>query len=245
VPPTNPAHQAIYELLKEKQTLEKLQKIFSPLRLPIELTLKTVGCDGVSNAWYQRPSITLCYEYVDEIQRGMPKETTAAGVAPRDAVVGQFFYVVAHEMGHAMFDYLDVPVFGRAEDAADTFSTYVMLHFGKEEARRLIMGAAYSYKLYMEAPQVTVPLKAFSDVHGAPVQRFYNLLCLAYGADPALFAEATNYLPKERAKDCKHEFNEARFAFHTLIGPHLDEQLAKQVMDSTWLPKVNGGPPRK
>src|SRR5262249_49413244 len=44
VPPTNPAHQALYELLKEKRALEKLQEIFSPFRLPVELTLRTVGC---------------------------------------------------------------------------------------------------------------------------------------------------------------------------------------------------------
>ena len=43
------------------------------------------------------------------------------------------------------------------------------------------------------------PLKAFSDVHGAPAQRYYNLLCLAYGAEPTVFADvvAKGYLPKE------------------------------------------------
>ena len=246
VPPTNPGHQKLYELLKERRVLEKLQEVFSPFRLPIALTLTATGCNGMSNAWYHRPSITLCYEYMDEIQRSMPKETTAAGIAPLDALVGQFFYVVAHEMGHAMFDYLDVPVFGRAEDAADTFSAYIMLHFGKEDARRLITGAAYSYKIYVEAPTVTVPLKAFSDVHGAPVQRFYNLLCLAYGADANLFADvATKYLPKERSNDCEHEYNEARFAFQKLIVPYLDEQLAKQVLDKAWLPNANAQSGRK
>jgi hypothetical protein len=28
-------------------------------------------------------------------------------------MLGQFSYVVAHEMGHAMFDALNVPLFGR------------------------------------------------------------------------------------------------------------------------------------
>jgi len=31
-------------------------------RLPIHLTVKAVDC-GRSNAWYQRPVATLCYEY--------------------------------------------------------------------------------------------------------------------------------------------------------------------------------------
>ena len=50
VPPKNPDHQKIYETLKQHQVLEKLQEIFSPFKLPIDVTLKTVGCDGVDNA---------------------------------------------------------------------------------------------------------------------------------------------------------------------------------------------------
>ena len=192
--PKNPAHQSLYELVKEHRVLEKLQKIFSPFRLPIDLTLKTVGCDGRANAWYQRPSITLCYEYLAEIEKGIPKETTPAGITPQDALIGEFFYVVAHEFGHAAFDLLNVPSFGGAEDAADQFSTYLMLHFGKDEARKLISGAAYSYRDAVQNSTVILPLQAFSDVHGVPAQRFYNLLCVAYGADPEVFADVVTVL---------------------------------------------------
>ena len=81
VPPTNPAHQALYERLKERRALEKLQEIFSPLRLPVDLTIRTMGCDGFSNAWYGKkdPSVNVCYEYLNEIMQTMPKETTADG----------------------------------------------------------------------------------------------------------------------------------------------------------------------
>ena len=179
----------------------------------MDLTFKTVGCDGRANAWYQRPSITLCYEYLHEISKNIPKETTPAGITPDDAVVGQFFYVVAHEFGHAVFDLLSVPSFGNAEDTADQFATYLMLHFGKDEARRLISGAAYSYRDAVQNSTVILPLQAFSDVHGVPAQRFFNLLCVAYGADPQIFAEAAQYLPKQRAADCKREYNQVGFAF--------------------------------
>ena len=236
--PKDPAHQPIYEMLKERRVLEKLQEIFSPFQLPIELTFKTVGCDGVSNAWYSRPTVSICYEYLAEIQRDMPKETTPAGVTPADAVLGQFFYAVAHETGHAMFDLLNVPVFGHQEDAADQFAGYIILQFGKADARRLILGAAHSYSKYVKNPTVTAPLTAFSDEHGPPAQRFYNLLCLAYGADPVLFADVVEmkHLPKERARLCRRQYGELNYAFHQLIVPHLDQQLAKKVMDKSWLP---------
>jgi len=56
-PPKNPAHQPLYEMLKEHRVLEKLQEIFSPFQLPIEVTFKIARCDGVSNAWYSRPTV--------------------------------------------------------------------------------------------------------------------------------------------------------------------------------------------
>jgi hypothetical protein len=224
-------------LVRERRALEKLQEVFSPIRLPIDLTLSTVGCDGASNAWYVRPRVSVCYEYLEEIRRNMPEQETPAGVSPGDAVVGQFFYVMAHEIGHAMFDLLAVPVFGRLEDAADQFAAFVMLKFKPDEARRLVTGAAYSYAKYVRNPTVTAPLKAFSDAHSPPAERFYNLLCIAYGADARLFADFVDkgYLPKERAAGCTREYGEVSFAFQRLIVPHVDQQMAKEVLGRAWL----------
>jgi hypothetical protein len=247
VPPTNPAHQPLYELLKQHRTLEKLQEMFSPFRLPIDLALRTVGCNGISNAWYHRPNVSVCYEYLNEIYQTMPKETIPGGITPNDAVLGQTFYVFGHEMGHAMFDVLKVPIIGDAENGADHFSAYMMLQFGKVRAKDLITGAAYTYKKYVQGPYVSAPLAAFSDIHDAPAQRFYNMLCLAYGADPVLFAEfvekdAVEYLPKGRARNCRREYEQVTFAFNESIRPHIDERLEKQVLDKTWLPDVKEPP---
>jgi len=254
VPPTNPAHQALYQRLMERRVLEKLQEVFSPFRLPTQLKLRTVGCDGVSNAWYQKPApgssdlpaVNVCYEYIAEIQKSMPPDTTAAGINPMDAMVGQFFYVFAHEMGHAMFDVLGVPIFGREEDAADNFATYLMLRFGDPESRALITGAAYSYKNYVQGSQVTVPLAAFSDAHSAPAQRFYNLLCTAYGSDPTRYGDFVEkgYLPKSRVGSCAREYNTTAFAFRETIAPHVDKELAKQVLGKNWIPDSQGPPPQ-
>lgn len=236
--PKSPEHQALYEILKDRRALEKLQEVFGAFRLPTDLALRTVGCDGVSNAWYQRGRVSVCYEYLNEIWKSMPPEPTEAGITPADAVIGQFFYLVAHEMGHAMFDLLDVPVLGRQEDASDQFATYIMLQFGKEQARRFIMGAAYSYKKYILKPTVTAPLAAFSDAHSPPAERFYNMLCLAYGANSELFADfvSEGYLPKSRAMGCRREYGELAYAFSKLIVPHLDQSIAREVLQKAWLP---------
>ena len=51
----------------------------------------------------------------------------------------------------------------------------------------LIVGSAYSYRRYVQNSEVSAPLVAFSDAHSAPAQRYFNLLCLAYGSDTAMY----------------------------------------------------------
>lgn len=240
VPPKNPIHQAIYERLRAIGFLERLKEFLSPFRLPRTLQFKLAGCDGDANAWYEDDAITICYEYIDEIWKNVPEQTTEAGVAPIDALVGPIFDTCLHEFGHALFEMLKIPVFGREEDAADQVAAYITLQLGKEEARRLIGGTANAYMT--EAKTATAPptLQQFANEHGTPAQRFYNLLCIAYGADPKLFGDLTakGYLPQERAEGCDDEYKQAAFAFQTLIGPHIDQKRAKRVLNRMWLPEV-------
>jgi hypothetical protein len=251
VPPKDPKYQTAYKLVQERGALEMMKKVFTPLKLPVPVTIRTIGCDGVSNAWYQRendrPTLSICYEYLVEIWNVMPKDSAAAMVTASDAVIGQLFFALAHEFGHAVFDIFDIPVFGREEDAADQFATYIMLQFGEDRAHRLITGAAFSYREFIrnhkQKPNVTVPLLTFSSDHGAPEQRFYNLLCLAYGYDAKLFDKvATDFLPKARARNCRYEYVVLRYAFKQLVVPHLNMDLAKVVMDTKWLDDTDKRP---
>jgi hypothetical protein len=245
VAPKDRAHQPIYEAITRQRALEKVRQILSPLRLPRILHVKVEGCDGVSNAWYDEGAVTVCYEYLDELWRNVP-EQTVAGMAPIDALIGPLMDVFLHEAAHAVFDILQVPLFGREEDAADQFSAYIMLRFGKTEARRLILGSAYQYKGDLGEKTVKVELKKFSDEHGTPAQRFFNLLCIAYGSDDKLFADLVDkgYLPKDRAEGCEGEYRQVAHAMTRLIAPHVDKKLARQVFRSQ-LPDMNFRPPRR
>jgi Putative metallopeptidase len=238
--PTDPQLRTVYEIMMRRKPLHKVQEIFSPLRLPIDLTVKTTQC-GMSNAWYRRPEVTLCYEYLRELRDMAPTETSPDGVTPVDAVVGEFLFTASHEVGHAVFDLLDVPLFGRPEDDADQFAAHVLIRIGKNNAPQLIHGAAYMYAEYIKRPTVTVPVAAFADVHGAPVQRLYNLLCLAYGADPVMFADVVEkgYLPKSRVPACKTEWGEVDFAFQKLIYPYIDRTLLNEMLSKSWVPYAN------
>jgi hypothetical protein len=251
-PPKNSEHQKLYEMLKENRALEMVQQILSPFRLPAELTIKTLGCDGLVNSWYSStedstPTVHMCYEFLQNIIKTTPMENIHADITQHDATVGQFLFWTFHEVGHAFFDIYRLPLFGREEDAADQFAGYMILQFGKDQARRFIEGAAYSAEDFMKN---FGQMDNYSSIHGLPQQRFFNLLCLAYGADPKLFADVANSMmqmasiPKRRADNCGYEFQTFDHAFKTQIEPYIDTRVAGTVMDMTWFPEPHRMPAR-
>jgi hypothetical protein len=91
---------------------------------------------------------------------------------------------------------------------------------------------------YKKDPVVRVRLAGFAGAHGLPQERFYNLLCMAFGAYPERFADLTQegYLPPTRSPSCRYEYEVMARAFHKEIGPHIDWELAKGVIEANWLP---------
>jgi len=249
IPPDDVQYQEVYDLLRGHRVLEKVQEILSPLRSPEELTIKTTECKEV-NSWYKRenfkPTVTICYEFLKRILETLPSENNPDGVRPADAAVGQFFWVTLHEVGHATFDILDVPIFGHEEDAADNFATYIMLQFGEGQAHRLIAGAAWAWRAYLgdykKNPVVPLRLSAFGSDHGLPQERFYNLVCLSFGADRAGFADLANYLPPTRVPGCAFEYRTLVRAFKKEISPHIDPEIARRVLDTDWLERLETEP---
>jgi hypothetical protein len=117
-------------------------------------------------------------------------------------------------------------------------SAFIYLQLGKTEARRLIMGTVYTYMLEVEDTDPP-SIAEFADEHSTSEQRRFNLLCMAYGADSELFEDVAAWggMPEERADICEEEFELIAHAYQTLIGPHIDPDLAKKVFDRTWLPE--------
>jgi hypothetical protein len=236
--PSLPRYKALYERLQKRRVLEDLKAFLSPLRLPRKLKLNTEQCGDI-NAFYSRTEgLILCYEYIEYMEDLAPKDTTPEGFTRQEGIAGAFAEVALHEIGHAVFDIFDVPVFGREEDAADQLAGFVMLQFSKDMTRLAIKGAAYSY-LSQESSWAGTK---FSDEHGTQRQRYYNYLCLAYGADPAAFQDFVDkgLLPKERSANCAREYEQVKRAFSKSVLPFVDQGLMKKVQAIQWLQPDDG-----
>jgi len=237
--PKNPAHQPIYERLQKRRVLEDFQEFMSPLKLPQPLTIKVEGC-GMVNAYYSSGAVTICYEYIAWLHQIARKVTLSNEISLEDAVVGPFVDVLLHEVSHAIFDLLKIPLFGREEDAADQLAAFILLQFGPDVARRTIVGTALLFRQMAEDQH---PGSAdYAAAHGLPAQRFFNVLCIAYGAEPKLFADFVKqgFLPVFRIGSCRWEYRQIAHAFKTLISPHIDPVLQEKVRGREWLRADDG-----
>jgi hypothetical protein len=238
VPPKDPKHIPLYDTLRREQLLEKMKEFLSPFRLPVAVKMKVEGCNGVMNATFERDTISVCYEYFDLLMRYAPR-MTRAGLTPRDALIGPTVEVFLHEWGHGILRVLDVPFFGKEEDAADYIATYLLLKFAKNDARRLILGSSFvaDNEVMEEQKKMNVPdAYSLADAHSLPAQRYFNRWCLAYGMDQELFADAIELgmLPTGRVKWCRWEWSTNEDAWKRLVEPYIDQDLKKKVQARQW-----------
>jgi len=232
--PADAKHNFLRDLLKQQQGLERMRERLSAFRWPRTLRLEVKSCAGDPNAEYDNAVIVVCYEFLAQFWEAANSRKRTAAISRADALMGPFLDTFCHEAGHALFDLFKLPVFGAEEDAADQVSAYLMLRFPPPQNRGLIVGAAYSYAAELKVHRARDLYRprlrfgrhaAFANQHSTPAQRLFNLLCIAYGADQAAFADVVEkrWLPKDRAEDCADEYRQVEHAYRTLIAPHEEE----------------------
>jgi len=219
--------------------LEQLKQFLSPLKIPDGIVLKiTMKECGETNSWWsgRQNGLFLCYDWLDYALNIASQIDDPHGLTREDAVLGAFLQVIFHELGHAMFDIYEAPVLGREEDAADQMAGLILSRFGPDVAKRTFPGVVYLAKSMAEADG-DWEHDRFADDHGNWLQRAYNNLCMAYGADPTTFAYVVDQglLPKERAANCGREYAQISHAFAVTIYPHIDPEKMKLVQAKQWL----------
>ncbi|MER2266737.1 DUF4344 domain-containing metallopeptidase [Methylobacterium oxalidis] len=221
--PKRPEALEIYREMRARRLLEGLREVVGIVRLPRSLTLRLAECGGEVNAWYapETRSVTVCYEYIQDVKNRAPEETSRAGVTRREAIMGPLAQVFLHETGHALFHLLDLPILGREESAADQFAALLVLRLRSAQARQIVDGTAFLFTSY--GTEETLETETLADDHGLARQRLYDLLCLAYGSDRRAFAYLVERgdLPRERAERCGAEYDQAAYALDRLFRRHL------------------------
>lgn len=125
-----------------------------------------------------------------------------------------------HELGHGLIDILDLPVLGREEDAADTLSTLLIdAIWDEDSAVALTYDTSLAWRLYAAEAEAGGEPLPYWDTHSVDMQRYFNHLCLFYGARPDERDDVARELdlPEDRAEGCAEEFDLASASWGAML----------------------------
>ena len=186
--------------------------------LPRDISMTFDEC-GMINAFYSpsESSVTFCYELLSLLAETFLPADGSWTQEAQDQVSGAIWFILMHEVGHALVDVLDLPITGREEDVADQLAVVTLMEAGEKGAQ-----AALSGTLAIQPSSNDFEQYEFADEHSLGPVRLFNVLCWIYGSDPAKYDPIVTdgHLPEERAQRCPGEWDRMSKSWQRLLEPH-------------------------
>jgi hypothetical protein len=217
-PQRNPAlYGPIENWLNQSGMLTIMARSFSDLK-PNRPVLVVAGECGQENAFFvpddTLPRVVLCYEFVqaviDEFKNdGLDQATLDTRIK------STVLFVLFHEFGHALIHLFDLPITGREEDAVDQLATFILAEKTPEAA----YSAAEFFRQTGDWGDMGIFRRPhnFADEHSLDEQRFFNILCWTYGANPAERWLLAERLPRGRAQRCPAEWAQLKRSWDRIM----------------------------
>jgi hypothetical protein len=197
--------------------------------LPETVYLTSASC-GDPNAFYnpEETRIVLCSELIDLMADGALASDDDEKLQTI-VLTSQILFTLYHELGHALIDIFDLPVLGREEDASDQLASVLM----SEEPILALWAADFWRSVSGLGGDEYPEIETFADTHGLNEQRYYNLMCWAYGGDPLVrgYIVAFSELPFDRAQGCEDEYDQMASAWAQLLAPYLKDPTTFSELD--------------
>lgn len=182
-------------------------------------------------------SVLVCLAFPGHANQSTANQLTPEQREEADLfVLGNTVFILYHELGHALIDQLGLPVLGHEEDAADNLASIMMIPEQADPMMdELIIAAAdgwYLGNIWQREAGNTEP--AWWGEHALDMQRFYSVVCLMYGSDPAGFSDLAESvsLPSDRRSTCPNDYAQARAGWTRLLAPHMNPVESRSARDS-------------
>ena len=204
---------------------DQAQWLNSVFRLPYDVGIVLGECGAslmqqTGGALYDSSNhqIIMCYEFMQEqntlfyqYYNGQPGWEMEAS-----HLINFVFY---HELGHALIDVYELPTTGPEEDAADSFSSYIMADFTPGTFGQDAIYSAGTWFLILSENEST----PYWDTHSLNMQRYFNISCFSYGSNPSYNQDLVDdgWLPYDRAIRCDGEYTQQKNSWNEILQPFL------------------------
>ena len=195
------------------------QWLNSEFRLPYDVAIALTECDIGPHYDSSQRAIFMCYEFISYLDTLFYQEFNGDPmyIDETNRVIDFVFY---HEVGHALIDVYELPTTGPEEDAADSFSSYIMADLTSGTGGQDSIYSAATW-FWIEHNRQGVPNSAFWDTHSLNIQRYYNISCFSYGSNPIYNQDLVDdgWLPVDRAQWCDKEYTQQKNSWNEILQP--------------------------
>lgn len=212
-----------FENAGDFQTIIKV--VNATLFLPYNVTVKFMSGEG---PLYRPDTKTIQMPYEDMIlisNMYFARYPKAKDEDMFDFVLKSEIWSFYHELAHALIDAYKLPIVGKEEEAADDLAVIIALEY-TEDGYKIAMDSAELWDLFSKSDNKEVQESAYWDEHALNPQRFYNIVCLAYGKFPKEVSEGiksnellTSFI-KEKGPFCAAEYKRTLRAWTQLLTPY-------------------------
>lgn len=224
----DPTYNQIATYLRKTGRLKEIvEALNQSLSIPYNINIITTATDEGPYYLYDKKTIYLDYKILSVVSKLYDK------YHPNEPEVNKQHYInnlmrffLYHELGHALIDAYKLPVLGQEEDGSDALSAVISLQY-LPKGFQVLVDAADFFKLLDEI--VGTEKNAYWDTHALNKQRYYRLLCYAYGKSPTpvmqkikhYYNSSLDDFIKERADYCDDEYNYTYQSWMDLLSPYL------------------------
>jgi hypothetical protein len=227
-PPTSDAKTVIDELRRDKIVSNIVNQLNSIFKLPQDVIIRFRYSDTV-NAWYDpySRSIDFTSAFIINFYNNFAQYYQGQELIGHVTNVITFFLL--HEVGHALIDIYKLSVKGPEEDMADYFSIYLLSQGDDIIQQAALDGADMFFEYGRGTENATLGSLPLWDEHSLSQQRFYNIICLMYGSNPAKYSYflTKNLLPADKSDGCIAEYPKVIRGWETDLRFYM-QQPAKQ-----------------
>lgn len=209
---TTPTGEAIQQIVSEGKDLEELSAALSQrIRMPQNLSVQFQDLK-IYNAFYnpKEKNITMDYWVIAYFANALNNLSELSDEDLIEAAENISTFIALHEMGHAFIDLLKLPALGNEEQAADEFATLQLLQTGRGDKALVAAITFFSMYYQNQQQQPGTNVIQYSDEHPLDIQRYYNIVSLIYGSNPAKYKwlVSEGLLTEARAKRSEYDYQE-------------------------------------
>ncbi len=228
-----PADKKVYQDIKiifEKshQFQTVIQKLNETFSLPVNVKVVFADADGPVYKPNTR-TVVMNYDFIFYLATlYLVRYPNASDDEMINFAMRASTFLFYHEVAHALIDVFNLPIVSNEETAADNLAVILAFEFNDDGFSIVIDSAELFDLLDQNKQSKKFDDSDYWDEHSLDAQRFYNILCMAYGVYPEkvkkLVAKAKNkklhQFIEEREEACAYQYDQQFSAWSTLLKPY-------------------------